>query len=218
MFAETNTEASVANHTVAGIVYHASSQISISKRRNIMLLQVKESKNGRLISARELHEFMKLNREFSTWIQRRVDKYQFKSDNDYFVKWVDNTGKFIENEDEMNTMINKGYFKEYFLSFGMAKELCIIENKPLSRKARNYLITCENNYMNHLNAKLYLLDEGKIDTEKLNQWQEFLELAVEFQPNLQMFINQLLEMIDHSSFLSCDVKNAIDGLDGINDI
>lgn len=183
-----------------------------------MLLQVKESKNERLISARELHEFIELGKDFSKWIQGKIYKYQFKSDSDYFVRWVNNAGELIENEDDTDTMINKGYSKEYFLSFGMAKELCIIENKPLSRKARSYLISCEKNYMNHLNAKLYLLDEGKIDDEKLSQWQEFFDLAIEFKPNLQLFINQLMEMIDNSSFLSHDIKNVIDGLDGINDI
>lgn len=183
-----------------------------------MLLQVKETKNGRLISARELHEFTEAGRIFASWIQGRIDKYQFVTGSDYFEVWLDNTGKLIENNADVNMMINNGYTKDYFLSFNMAKELCIIENKALARRARNYLIDSEKNYINYLRAKLYLLDEGRINTEKLNQWQEFFDLTVEFKPNLQMFINQLLGIIDHSSLLNCDVKNVIDGLNGINDL
>lgn len=182
-----------------------------------MLLQAKETEYGQMISAKELHQYMKAGRVFSSWIRSKIDKYQYEENFDYKEFWTHNeTGEIMESDNNSDIMAMNGYGKDYFISYDMAKELCILENNNQSKRIRKYLKDCESNYLNFLKAKLYLLDEGKIDIEKLNQWQELLEFVVEFEPNLKTFIKQLITLIDQSSLLHHDVKGVVEGLDGIN--
>lgn len=90
-------------------------------------------KDGRekLINARELHNVMKVGKDFTTWIKDRIEKYGF-----------------IENEDYLLTFTKIGERKnvlkhEYYLVMDMAKELCMVENNEIGRKIRKYFIEVE---------------------------------------------------------------------------
>lgn len=88
----------------------------------------------RTVSARTLHEFLGVGRDFSSWIKTRIDQYQF-----------------IENEDYILVHPKRGIKKqggdkrsiEYYLTLDMAKELCMVERNDKGKQARRYFIDCE---------------------------------------------------------------------------
>ncbi|MFC1613620.1 antA/AntB antirepressor family protein, partial [Patescibacteria group bacterium] len=71
---------------------------------NIKVIQ--KNLNGekkRFVNARELHSWLKVGRDFSTWIKDRINKYDFTENLDYFIAFpqfgdglkYDKTGKSI---------------------------------------------------------------------------------------------------------------------------
>lgn len=90
-------------------------------------------KGKRLVSARELHDFLEVGRDFTTWIKGRIDKYDFIESEDYAI-----TNSFHQNGGKGGRPE-----KDYIITTDMAKELCMIENNPLGREARRYFIECE---------------------------------------------------------------------------
>ena len=87
------------------------------------------------VSARELHRFLEVGRDFSTWIKDRIEEFGYESGRDFLV----NTGSPISGSGEFNPCPPK----EYHLTLDMAKELAMIERSPMGRVARKYFIKCE---------------------------------------------------------------------------
>ncbi|MCI9064142.1 MAG: hypothetical protein HFJ17_06030 [Clostridia bacterium] len=92
-----------------------------------------ESKE-KLVNARELHNIMKVGRDFTNWIKDRIKKYDF-----------------IENEDYILTLAKIGERRnvikhDYYLTINMAKELAMVENNEMGRKIRRYFIEIEKRY------------------------------------------------------------------------
>lgn len=83
------------------------------------------------VNAKDLHEFLGVGRDFSTWIKNRIEKYGFVENQDYV--------KIPENQPpqngggEIQRLQNK---IEYFISLDMAKELSMVENNEKGREAR----------------------------------------------------------------------------------
>lgn len=81
------------------------------------------------VSARDLHEFLEVGKDFSTWIQDRIEKYGF-----------------VEGQD-FSPILGKSSggrpTREYFISLDMAKELSMVENNARGRQARRYFIEVE---------------------------------------------------------------------------
>lgn len=113
-----------------------------------MDLTVQTTDTGQVISARELHNFLEVGRDFSTWINERISKYQFKENEDYQIvkSFPQNGGK-------------GGRPKiDYLLSLDTAKELSMIENNEKGRLARKYFITCEKSYLSMIKSQLDLVN------------------------------------------------------------
>jgi len=96
------------------------------------LIKIYETRNGSVVNARELHEFLESKREFATWIKQRIEQYSFIENQDYT-----SFDKFVKREIGSSTRI------EYALTLDMAKELCMIENNNRGKKARVYFIEME---------------------------------------------------------------------------
>ncbi|MDF1720512.1 MAG: phage antirepressor KilAC domain-containing protein [Minwuia sp.] len=82
--------------------------------------------------ARELHGYMAVKDDFSTWMKRRIKKYEFTDGVDY---WVFSDS--AENPSGGRPTL------EYKLTLDMAKELAMVENNDKGREARRYFIACE---------------------------------------------------------------------------
>ncbi|WP_142417256.1 antA/AntB antirepressor family protein [Bartonella massiliensis] len=94
--------------------------------------QVIGEKTVQTVNARELHAFLEVGKDFSTWIKNRIGKYNFEENQDYIV-----FPHFGEN------LQGGRPSKEYYLTLSLAKELSMVENNKKGREARLYFIECE---------------------------------------------------------------------------
>lgn len=88
------------------------------------------------VSARDLHEALEIKKDFSAWIKKRIDQYDFVENQDF---------ARIRKKVEANntTMV------EYYISLNMAKELAMVENNAKGKEARKYFIDCEKRGLQH---------------------------------------------------------------------
>lgn len=102
-------------------------------------------KNEQLVSGRELHEFLEVGRDFTTWIKQRIEKYGFEENSDFTTIWNDTkTGDVGIYNGNSNSMVKQGFSVDYILRLDMAKELSMVENNEKGKQARRYFIECEN--------------------------------------------------------------------------
>lgn len=96
------------------------------------IIKIIEKDGKKVVNARELHAFLGVGKDFSSWIKERISKYDFVEGQDYC--------SFTEiGEREIGATVRK----EYALSIDMAKELSMVENNERGREARRYFIECE---------------------------------------------------------------------------
>ena len=81
------------------------------------------------VNARDLWKFLESKQDFSTWIKRRIEKYEFIEGQDYLLH------KFVEQLPS-----GAKHCIEYLISLDMAKELAMVENNERGRQARQYFI------------------------------------------------------------------------------
>nr|DAK38037.1 MAG TPA: antirepressor protein [Caudoviricetes sp.] len=99
------------------------------------IIRIETTSDGKqAVSARELHKFLEVGKDFSTWFKDRVEKYDFVENQDFIL--LPKIGEQREGRGGHN-------IKEYAITLEMAKELCMIENNEQGRKARRYFIECE---------------------------------------------------------------------------
>ena len=159
------------------------------------LIKIEEKDGKQLVSARELHEFLQVRHfdegkqkevgsRFNDWIKNRIDKYMFEDGIDYTKVLV----QCIRGQNEC----------DYAITIDMAKELCMVENNELGRKARKYFIECEKQlykitHEQRLAISLYEGGENAILAHK-----ELLEMKMK---PLQEEIGTLLETENSISML-----------------
>jgi anti-repressor protein len=86
-------------------------------------------------NARELHRFLVVGKDFSTWIKDRINTYGFEEGRDFQLD-----SPILGNQ--------KGHggdrrSKDYHLTLDTAKELAMVENNEQGKAARRYFIECE---------------------------------------------------------------------------
>ena len=89
------------------------------------------------VSARELHRFLEVGRDFSNWIKGRIEEFGYESGRDFIA---------ITGSPDLANQKGRGGDRrsiEYHLTLDMAKELAMIERSPMGRVARKYFIKCE---------------------------------------------------------------------------
>lgn len=80
------------------------------------------------VSARDLHEQLNIDSNFTTWFKRMCE-YGFVQGNDFFPKMEESTGGRPATD--------------YDISIDMAKQICMIQRTPEGKKCRQYLIDLE---------------------------------------------------------------------------
>lgn len=86
----------------------------------------------RAVNARELHAFLQVGKDFSTWMKDRIAQYGFEQGRDFEV--------FTETGENPS---GGRPTKEYAITIDMAKELSMVERNEQGKKARAYFIECE---------------------------------------------------------------------------
>ena len=138
-----------------------------------------------LVSARDLHSFLEVKRDFTTWIKNRIIKYKFEENQDFQIisSFHQNGGKGGRPKDE------------YILLLDMAKELCMIENNDKGREARKYFIKCEKEYIQSLkNKSLSLCSEELFSSIEWNKLQSYNRAI----SDIQNAINEEIDFINKS--------------------
>lgn len=86
------------------------------------------------VNARDLHGFLEVGKDFSSWIKDRISAYGFTEDRDFVA---------FDVAPQKRGVGNRGAKKEYALTLDMAKELSMVERNERGKEARRYFIECE---------------------------------------------------------------------------
>ncbi|MBJ9210661.1 antA/AntB antirepressor family protein [Citrobacter freundii] len=87
-----------------------------------------------LCDARDLHSFLELGKDFSTWIRLRIAEYGFTENEDFIL--LPKSGEQRKGRGGHNR-------KDYHLTLDTAKELAMVERNEKGRQIRRYFIECE---------------------------------------------------------------------------
>jgi len=155
----------------------------------------------RTVSARKLHEFLEVKRDFSTWIKARIDQYEFEENTDYLLT-LTKTGE----------LKNKGLQgkTEYFLIVDMAKELAMVERNKKGKQARRYFIDCERKLIESIKQKT-ALPEPK-PTPTLHAFIEDSKTPLDLEAILyrsyhQLFGIRVMMVIENGKVMSAEQLN-----------
>lgn len=88
-----------------------------------------DGRNQQLCDARDLHQFLAVGRDFSTWVKDRIEQFGFAEGEDFSPFLGKSTGG------------RPGM--EYHLTLDTAKELAMVENNDQGRQVRRYFIAME---------------------------------------------------------------------------
>lgn len=108
--------------------------------------------NGNIVqtvNARDLHVFLEVGKDFSTWMNGRIQQYGFVENQD-FTTAPQNGGAVYKGGGHNR--------KEYHLSLDMAKELAMVERNDKGKQARRYFIECEKALKQQLAQPLVLVE------------------------------------------------------------
>jgi len=89
------------------------------------------------VNGRDLHVFLAVGRDYSTWMKDRIAEYGFIEGVDFV------TVEILRSPSSGNAKARRQRVKDYFLSIDMAKELSMLERNEQGKQARRYFIDCE---------------------------------------------------------------------------
>ncbi len=97
----------------------------------LIKVQINEN-NEQLVSARELHEKLKVNTKYNDWFTRMCD-YGFIENQDYITV----------SQKKVTAQGNTSNYNDHILKLDMAKEICMIQRTEIGKQFRQYFIECE---------------------------------------------------------------------------
>lgn len=92
------------------------------------MIPLQQTDGIQTINARDLWTFLESKQDFSNWIKKRIEQYDFVEDEDFVT---------------LNRKIERQILIDYHISLDMAKELSMVERTPRGKEARQYFIECE---------------------------------------------------------------------------
>lgn len=105
------------------------------------------------VNARDLHAFLEVGRDFSTWIRSRIEEYGFVEEEDFSPVLGSKSEVCSPNPGSKNEVCSPNLASksgsgghnriDYILTLDMAKELAMVERTAKGREVRQYFIECE---------------------------------------------------------------------------
>ena len=149
------------------------------------LIKISENERGdQAVSARELHQFLEVGRDFSNWIKDRISKYGFREGKDYYRKYYDVYGNEV---DKNFYYIHK---KDYFLTKESCKFIALSENREKSHLFRNNVI--ENDIKSTKILSKFAEMEYSLNLENLFIKNDKVFISLE---NLSKLVNESIETL-----------------------
>jgi|GEM_PF-340896 len=127
------------------------------------------------VNSREIYEYLEVKTDYSEWIKRAINKYDFIENIDYIRSELS-----LPKNGERDLSGLQGKI-DYIVTLDMAKELCMVSNTLKGKETRKYFIECEKklyskpkelSYEELMRDALYLADskvkELQIENKTLN--------------------------------------------------
>lgn len=150
------------------------------------LIPVYQTDTGeRIVDGRELHEFLKVGKDFTTWMKDRIEKYGFVEGEDYSPI----SGNIPEGRGKPRT--------DYILKLDIAKELAMVENNEQGRKARRYFIEVEKK-LKSITTPSYMIEDP---VERAQRWIEEAKERKALQTKSLMLEQRVAEYEPKISYL-----------------
>lgn len=116
------------------------------------------------VDARELHQYLAVGKDFSTWIKDRIRQYEFSEGLDYV------TAENLRSPKSGSAKARPQILIDYHLTLDMAKELAMVERNDRGRAARRYFIECERRaqasptqYMMQMERQIMQMIEDRVE-------------------------------------------------------
>ncbi len=93
------------------------------------------------VNARSIYEYLEVKTRYNAWIQRAIDKYNFKENID-FIRSQEVLPKNGQNLNQGGRPISK-----HIITLNMAKQLAMVSNTDKGQEIRNYFIDIEQKYI-----------------------------------------------------------------------
>lgn len=126
------------------------------------LIKITETKNGQVVSARELFEYLDISERFSRWFERMAS-YGFENGLDY------------TPYQKVHPMNNQD-IDDYALTLDTAKEIAMLQKSEKGKEIRKYFIESEKKLRN-VSIPSYQIEDSVLRAQKWIQEQEVLKLA-----------------------------------------
>lgn len=101
------------------------------------IISISTKEGMQTVNARELHAFLEIGKDFSTWIKDRIESFGFVEEQDFVIT------EDLRSPNSGSAKARPQVLKEYHLTLGMAKELSMVQNNEKGKEARKYFIECE---------------------------------------------------------------------------
>lgn len=179
--------------------------INIITTYNKTLPILTETGEGFCVDARNLHSQLvkdtktKLDgtiingTEFSKWIKRRIQKYDFIENEDYISNVKFDDARFTKEEVDRMSIQKRNSLNittEYYLTMECAKQLSMIENNDNGKIARKYFITVEKVLKKAIEWNLIRKPEKERYKEMCNELKLYLMRNFNKEPKFYDFINE----------------------------
>ncbi len=100
-----------------------------------VLIKIETKNDNQIVDARELHTFLEVGRDYTSWIKGRIKEYGFVENEDFEV--FTKTGENLSGGRPS---------KEYAIKLDMGKELAMVERSEKGRVIRKHFIAVEKEF------------------------------------------------------------------------
>ena len=151
------------------------------------LIKITQKDGNQAVSARDLHDFLEIGKDFSSWIKVQIDRCDL-------IENVDYQSFTQKGEREIGGTIRI----EYALTLDAAKEISMMSQSEKGKQARRYFIECEK------------MLKQKFDIPKT--YAEALQLAADKARTIEVQVRQIDVMRPKAEFFDqvTDSKDALD--------
>lgn len=143
--------------------------------------------DNQTVSARELHEKLKIKTAFKDWFPRMA-AYGFEEGEDFNA--LKNERVQIEGTREVKREV-----VDYNISISMAKQICMIQRTPEGKKVREYLINLEKAWNT---PELIMARALKMADRQITDLKEENKQLIESNASLALENNQLVEDVERA--------------------